>query len=158
MKRSLLVGVAVIAVAGFVAALYQYAKPEPRAVSDIRYTGALAQRTISIHDVPYIVDIADTPALQARGLSGRSGLAPGTGMLFVFPHDDLHTFWMKDMRFSIDIIWIAADGRVVDILHRVSPDTYPQSFGPDTPSRYVLELDAGVAESLNLNVGDMVEL
>src|SRR3989344_1798658 len=104
------------------------------------------------------VDIADTVEGRQKGLSGRPGLAEGTGMLFVFPHNGRYGIWMKDMLFSIDILWISDEGFVVDTAKNVSPATYPDSFQPDVPSRYVLELPAGWADAHDVKIGDFVEL
>lgn len=103
------------------------------------------------------VSVADTEGARARGLGGRPGLAPDEGMLFVFPADGEYAFWMKNMRFSIDILWISSDGKVVYMLEDVSPDTYPQSFRPDVPARYVLELPAGYAKEYTVQVGDVAQ-
>lgn len=104
------------------------------------------------------VSIADTPDARARGLGGVKMLASGEGMLFVFDMDSKYQFWLKDMLFSIDILWLSSDGRVVDIRENVSPDTYPEVFTPNLPARYVLELPAGFARDNNVNVGDIVGL
>ena len=103
-----------------------------------------------------LVDIADTPELRERGLSGRESLPEERGMLFVFPEEGLHRFWMKDMRFSIDILWISPDQRIVHIEKSVAPETYPESFGPDESARYVLEVPAGYVETLGVHEGDRV--
>ena len=55
------------------------------------------------------MDLADTPEKRFQGLSGREILEEGTGMLFVFQEERQHTFWMKDMRFPLDMIWITAE-------------------------------------------------
>lgn len=104
------------------------------------------------------VTIADTEAKREQGLSGRQGLAPHEGMLFIFQKDDRYAFWMKDMLFSIDILWLSADGTVVYIAPSVSPDTYPQAFVSSTPARYVLELPAGYAAAHGVKLGDKVQL
>jgi uncharacterized protein len=104
------------------------------------------------------VTIVETPQERHQGLSGRAGLEQNEGMLFVFPEDGKYGFWMKDMLFSIDILWISADGTIVDMKENVSPDTYPQSFAPAAQARYVLELPAGHAVSHSVRVGDRVEL
>jgi len=104
------------------------------------------------------VSIADTPASRERGLGGRAGLGPDEGMLFVFPEDGRHAFWMKDMRFSIDIVWLSADGYVIAIAPSVSPKTYPHSFAPQTPARYVVELPAGFSERYDLRAGDKIQI
>ena len=57
--------------------------------------------------------VADTPEARQQGLSGRAGLGESEGMLFVFPKDGEYAFWMKDMRFSIDILWLSGNGTIV---------------------------------------------
>lgn len=108
---------------------------------------------ISLGDVTLNVTIADTPEARTQGLSGQSGLVEGTGMLFVFPEDGLYAFWMKDMRFSIDILWISHEGEVVHAERDVAPETYPEAFQPTLPVRYVLEVPAGFSQQHNISVG-----
>jgi uncharacterized protein len=103
------------------------------------------------------VDLADTPEERRQGLSGRQPLAENEGMFFVFETDGRHGFWMKDMLFSIDIIWIGSDGRVVDILEIASGESYAmQCFLPDVVARYALEVPGGFAARHNVRVGDPV--
>ncbi len=102
--------------------------------------------------------IADTPAERELGLGGRTALAPDEGMLFVFPQDGRYSFWMKDMHFAIDIVWIAADGTVIFVAPSVSPDTYPHAFTPPTAARYVLELPAGFMEAHGVMRGASITL
>ncbi|RJQ33749.1 DUF192 domain-containing protein [Candidatus Parcubacteria bacterium] len=102
------------------------------------------------------VYVADTPAKQELGLSGREGLGFNEGMLFVFEKDDEYAFWMKDMKFAIDIIWIDASGKVVHIEPNLTPDTYPHTYRPDVPARFVLEVNAGFVERNNVQVGSMM--
>lgn len=104
------------------------------------------------------VVLATTDSQREQGLSGTEPLEANQGMLFVFPEDGVYRFWMKDMKYAIDIIWIDADGRIVFIAPSVSPDTYPDSFGPDAPSRYVLEVSAGFAAAHHVSIGDRVGL
>ena len=111
-------------------------------------------RILSLEGNTIAVSIADTEEERELGLSGRPGLAPGSGMLFIFPEVGKYAFWMKDMRFSIDILWLANDGRVIYIKENVSPNTFPASFAPSSPARYVLELPAGYVQTHNITVGD----
>lgn len=107
------------------------------------------------------VDLALTEAEQARGLSGREGLNSNEGMLFIFPktsEDQIHKFWMKDMNFPIDMIWISRDMRVVYIKKDARPESYPDVFGGDQGAKYVLEVVSGFADENNLKVGDIMEL
>lgn len=115
-----------------------------------------SMRTVEVGGNMVRVTVADTDEARQRGLSGRRGLAADEGMLFVFPQDGAYAFWMKDMLFSIDILWISGDGKVVYMAEDVSPDTYPQSFRSDVPARYVLELPAGYAKEYTVNIGDVV--
>ena len=115
-------------------------------------------RTVNIGGSTVRVTVADTPSEREQGLSGQSGLNSDEGMLFIFPTDGIFAFWMKDMLFSIDMVWISAEGKIVYIVHSASPDSYPDSFVPDTAARYVLELPAGWAKAHKLSVGDQVGL
>ncbi len=99
------------------------------------------------------VERAVTSEQRTRGLSFRSGLVKNTGMLFVFTSDDRYGFWMKDMRFSIDIIWLDASYKIVDMKEWVTPATYPTVFYPSAPARYVLEVPAGFVQEHGLSVG-----
>lgn len=115
-------------------------------------------RTVILDGQTIHVSVADTDAERAQGLSGSSGLAPDEGMLFVFPVDGKYAFWMKDMLFSIDMVWLSSDGNVRYIVRNASPDTYPQTFVSTSLARYVLELPAGFAKQYNVQVGDTARL
>lgn len=99
------------------------------------------------------VERAVTGEQRMHGLSARGGLAKDTGMLFVFTNDDTYGFWMKDMRFPIDIIWLDASYTIVDMEERVEPATYPTVFYPSAPARYVLEVPAGFVQEHGLSIG-----
>ncbi|MEI8270149.1 MAG: DUF192 domain-containing protein [bacterium] len=103
------------------------------------------------------VELALTAKDQEHGLSGRKILENNTGMLFVFSKPGEFYFWMKDMNFPIDIIWIGDDLRVIYIQKSVRPSSYPNSFGPGVDNRYVLEVSSGFSEKNNLKIGDSVE-
>jgi len=97
--------------------------------------------------------VADTAMSRERGLSGRSSLSADESMLFIFSDPGLHAFWMKDMRFSLDLVWIGADKKITAISRDVSPDSYPKIFLPPRPVSYVLELNAGAAQNFGLEAG-----
>lgn len=103
------------------------------------------QVRIVLGDTSVTADIADTEALREQGLSGREPLTDEQGMLFVFPTDGTHSFWMKDMKFAIDMIWLSSEKRVVYIAANATPESFPASFTPTSPARYVLEVPAGWA-------------
>jgi uncharacterized membrane protein (UPF0127 family) len=104
------------------------------------------------------MEVADTNQLKEKGLSGHAPLAKNQGMLFVFKTPDAYGFWMKDMLFPLDIIWLGEDYRVVHVEHAVSPDTYPKIFTPTSPALYVLEISAGQADLLGIKIGDSVQI
>lgn len=149
-------------VAGFVliSALIYVKLPFALSEDGVATNGASAHAssTILIADSIVAVEIADTSEERARGLSGRDGLAEGKGMLFVFDEDGKHAFWMKDMRFAIDIIWVSRNGVIVHIEEHVAPETYPEVFAPRFEARYVVELSAGFVERYDVRVGDIVRL
>ena len=100
------------------------------------------------------VEVASTPEKQEKGLSGRKKLKENEGMLFVFDKSDQHFFWMKDMNFPIDIIWLDEGLSVIYIKKNVAPKSFPESFGPDKNAKYVLELISNFSEKNNLKEGD----
>lgn len=104
------------------------------------------------------LEVIASPEAQAKGLSGREAIGEDEGMLFVFQDTSEHCMWMKDMRFSIDMIWLDGTKRVVHMAKNVSPRTYPKNFCSQWPSKYVLETAAGKSEELGLRRGQQVQL
>lgn len=114
--------------------------------------------TITIGDVSFKAIVVDTQALRRQGLSSRPSLDVDTGMLFIFSDAKVRSFWMKNMHFAIDIIWIDEDLRVIDITHNVLPETFPETVSPKSPVRYVFEVNSGIAKERNIAIGDPVVL
>lgn len=104
------------------------------------------------------VEVADTDEKRTTGLSWRESMEDDEGMLFVFQTPNVYFFWMKDMLFPIDIIWINEDKMVIDIDHNVSPDSYPDTFFPGDHVKYVVEANANWSEKNGVNIGDHFEL
>ena len=101
------------------------------------------------------VEVADTREKRSLGLGNRSGLKNGWGMLFVFEKHKKHRFWMKDMQFPLDIIWLD-NHRIVHILRNVQPSKSGVNLSVMTPpvaGNFVLEIEAGHATELKLQVG-----
>lgn len=102
-------------------------------------------------------EVVDTKESRERGLSGRKGLEEHEGMLFDFGQPGRFGFWMKDMLFPIDMIWINSDGIVVHIERNISPDTYqqnpPKTFVNVPPASYVLEIGANESEKYGIYLG-----
>ena len=95
-----------------------------------------------------------------RGLMYRSSLDQDKGMLFVFTNDDKYSFWMKNMHFNLDILWISLEGRIVFIGRNIpacTSDPCPV-YVPDKEARYVLELNSGYTTSHHWKVGDKLDL
>lgn len=103
-----------------------------------------------------LVDVADSDQEKITGLSNRPSLGRDEGMLFVYDPPFRPSFWMKDMLFPIDIIWIGEDKKVVAIEQAVTPETYPKSFQPPVPISYVLEVKAGFSKERGISTGDLV--
>ena len=102
----------------------------------------------------FSVEVADTAEKRRWGLMYRQELGSDEGMLFVFPDETDHSFWMKNTPLSLDMIFMDRHRRVVGIIH----DTVPfstRSVGVGVASRYVLEVRAGVARRNRIVVGDV---
>jgi O-antigen/teichoic acid export membrane protein/lipid II:glycine glycyltransferase (peptidoglycan interpeptide bridge formation enzyme)/uncharacterized membrane protein (UPF0127 family) len=103
--------------------------------------------------------VRDTDSIR-RGLSGRDFLDPEKAMLFVFPEPRRYRFWMRGMRFPIDIIWIC-DDTIVGITRRIAPKPdapRPRFYYAPRKANYVLEVNAGYAEQNGIAVGDKITL
>ena len=96
--------------------------------------------------------------MREKGLSDHEPLAADEGMLFIFPTEGTYSFWMKDMRFPIDVLWISREKKVVDMWQNATPESFPLAFTPKTVAMYVLELPADFATHNNVRIGDMVSL
>ena len=78
--------------------------------------------------------------------------------LFIFEDNQKHGIWMKDMLFSLDILWLDQSLKVVHIERDISPETFPSIYSPEVRSGFVLELNAGETELYNINIGDSLVL
>ncbi len=116
------------------------------------------ETVLEIKDASLYLEIADTPEQRERGLSGRDKLRDDHGMLFIFEYPLIPGFWMKDMRFPLDMAWIDKDYSVVGIAKDIPPESYPKTFQPPSPVKYVLEVNAGWADKNNIRVGDTIQL
>lgn len=113
-----------------------------------------ARARITLREKPLLLELALTDDERRQGLSGREQLSPDEGMLFVFGEAGIFPFWMKEMKFPLDIIWIR-NGVVVDVASLPPPDglAYPATHTPTEPADMVLELVAGGAERYGLSEG-----
>jgi hypothetical protein len=108
----------------------------------------------------FSVEIADTREKQALGLMFRDEMPADQGMLFIFPNEAPRSFWMKNTRISLDIMYFDKDLNMVSI----SADTQPcrvsrcPSYPSIAPAKYVLELNAGTASELGVGPGDRLTI
>lgn len=120
------------------------------------------RETIKVAEVEVEVEIADTDEERDKGLSGRSSLAENRGMLFVMPEDSQPSFYMFDMKFALDFIWIDNE-QVIGFTENVEPpadneeDNLP-TYEPSAPVDYVLEVNAGFIAKNKIEIGNKVEL
>ena len=107
------------------------------------------------------VALARTTVEHQQGLSGCSSLPPGQGMYFIFLVKTDISFWMKDMKIPIDIVWLS-DNKVIGITSTLPPPTSPQAVLPlypaPAPVDAVLEIGAGEAQKLNIHQGSTLEI
>lgn len=129
----------------------------------ITISPAVQRAVVRVGDLEFTVELAADLEKRTRGLSGRASLDTGTGMLFVFELAERFRFWMKEMQFSLDIVWIGPTCRVVDVSENVpfpDPSTPLEDlprYSPESRAKYVLELNGGEAADLGLGIGDRVE-
>ena len=115
-----------------------------------------AAPSVKIGGEVIFVEVADTPELLALGLSYRKSLEDNVGMLFVFDSPRIPGFWMKEMNFPIDIIWINSNGEILEITENALPESYPQIFRPENEVSYVLEVNSGFVQKNNITAGNVV--
>jgi uncharacterized membrane protein (UPF0127 family) len=114
-------------------------------------------RTLEVNGVSLNIECALSSAERERGLSGRQNLPENSGMLFVFENPGQYAFWMKDMNFPLDIIWLSAEKKVIYVKENAAPDSYPASFGPKEKAKYVLEVNALESARLGIKEGDIAK-
>lgn len=122
------------------------APPAPAEPTQSTCDGLLADNTC----IP--LERATTAEAHFKGLSNRVELKPSTGMLFEFKQPSRQCIWMKDMNFSLDIIWLNETKTITKLMSDVKPDTFPEPYCAED-TKYVIELNSGDAKNLNLTTG-----
>ncbi|KKU76803.1 MAG: Protein containing DUF192 [Parcubacteria group bacterium GW2011_GWA2_47_8b] len=117
----------------------------------------LPTKALLIGDKTFNVEIADTIASRTRGLSGRGFLGEGDGMFFIFPYSAIQHFWMKGMKFPIDIIWISGD-KVIGMVMGAEPEAGPdyEIYSSPEIADKVLEINAGLTQKFGIKTGDSI--
>ena len=128
----------------------------------IIYGGNLKQTKIFIGDRFIYADVAETPESRSQGLSFRRSLGVNEGMLFIFDTLGNYGFWMKDMNFPIDIVWIKGN-EVIGVEENIAPQPgkslyeLPIYYPPGMIDK-VLEVSAGRAKTLGLSSGSVIKI
>lgn len=117
-----------------------------------------SEAQIKVGDSPLTVHVAANGAARSQGLSGRVSLGNEEGALFLFPTADRYGFWMKDMKFPLDIIWVGDNGRVAAVSTNLTPDTYPTIFSAPVPVRQVIEVNSGWVIAHQVSPGVLVTI
>ena len=115
------------------------------------------QTTVFIKNIPIYVDLAINDTERQKGLGEREHLDDGRGMLFVFPNPEKFQFWMKDMQFPLDFIWIK-DNVVIDLTKNVPiyTDGVYTRLQPSEPVNKILEVNAGFIDKNQIQIGDPI--
>ncbi|MBI5732809.1 DUF192 domain-containing protein [Candidatus Jorgensenbacteria bacterium] len=114
---------------------------------------------VKIKNQVFLVEVAVTPKQRERGLSGRKSLGENRGMLFLFGQPGVYHFWMKDMLFPLDFVWMKGN-TIVQLNANIPPPKVgeaPVELSPKAPIDKVLEVNSGTIQKLDIVVGDKVE-
>lgn len=109
---------------------------------------------LKLHGQCYPLERAESNQARIKGLSDRESLPEKTGMLFIFENPSEQCIWMKDMNFSLDIIWLNEAKEIIMLERGVEPSTYPSSFCAEN-TKYVIEIPSG--EASGLSVGETLD-
>jgi len=133
--------------------------PALAATADCPAATRLSKEQISIVGAKtrseFTVEIADTGHARSAGLMCRRQLKKNSGMLFVYPEPQLVKMWMKNTVIALDMLFIAADGRIVKIAGKIAAEQ-PGKISSEEPVMMVLELPAGSVERHGIQPGDRV--
>ena len=116
----------------------------------------LAVVTMKIGGRDFHLEVARSNAEQERGLMKRDSMPDDHGMIFVFPTERELTFWMKDTRFPLDIVFADSHGRIVSI-HQMKAYDESNTYS-DAPAQYAIELNKGAAAGSGAKVGDLLDI
>jgi uncharacterized membrane protein (UPF0127 family) len=112
---------------------------------------------ILVNKIPMRVFVAEKQREQRIGLSSFSSIKENEAMLFIFKKNKNHVFWMKDMNFPIDIVWLDSNKKIIFIKEHALPSDYPDVYDPRMPSRYVFEFHDGFVRKNNLEIGSYID-
>ncbi|WP_243834432.1 DUF192 domain-containing protein [Maribacter caenipelagi] len=101
------------------------------------------------------IEFAETDYETQTGLMYRKGMKNNQGMLFIFPDERMHSFYMKNTEFSLDIIYIKEDLKIASFQENAQP-LNETGLSSQVPIKYVLEINGGLAQELGLSIGDSI--
>lgn len=115
-------------------------------------------RVVHINGAAFNTEVASNAAEFEKGLAGRPCILPDEALLFAFKQPGQYPFWMKGMKFPIDMIWVDSSDRVAATRVNVQPSTYPWRFANASshPAQYVLEVQANRSKQLGVGLGTTV--
>jgi hypothetical protein len=118
----------------------------------------IKKTTVEINNFKFLATIANTEQSRGQGLSGKDSMPNGEAMLFLFPDQQIRIFWMKNMKFDLDILFIH-DHKIIDIitLQKPSGSKIP-SYTSKSAADKVLEINASLTQKLNIKIGDSIEI
>jgi uncharacterized protein len=160
MKNMVIVYIVIVVVLVFLAVFF---RDKIAQIIPSPFPQSASSASVKIGDQTFPVELADDEAKREIGLSQKDSLGENNGMLFVFDAKGKYSFWMRDMKFNIDIIYID-ETSVVDIYKNVeapksgtAPSALP-IITSDKDANYVLEINAGTVDKYSIKEGDKVEI
>ncbi len=118
-----------------------------------------ATSLVQVNNMTLGVILATEPSEQSKGLAVKDSMNEKEGMLFIFKNPQKHSFWMKDMKFPIDIIWADPTGKIVHIEKNLQPCVFLlpcTSYSPKSDSLYVLEVVSNFTNKYDVKIGDQI--
>lgn len=154
--KQILIGAAILILVIFVALFYFQRRSSGGGIMSM-----FQSSTATVNGQTYKIDVAKTQEEKEVGLSDKTQLADNQGMVFTFDNPGYYSFWMKKMKFPIDIVFIR-DNRIVEVYPNAQPPTSETEslpiYTPLEPADMVLELKAGQADKNNLKKGDEIKV
>lgn len=125
------------------------------------FISAFKTKTVEVSNQTFNVEVADSDAERMKGLSKRKSLSDNSAMLFVFESKNKYSFWMKEVEFPLDIIFIS-DDTIVEIVKNAPPQKELKGslpiYTPQKEANYVLEIKGGLSDKYGIKDGDKVKI
>lgn len=125
------------------------------------FISAFKPKTVEVAKQQFKVEIADSDKERMKGLSNRNSLNDNNGMLFIFESKGKYSFWMKEVEFPLDIIFIS-DDTIVDIVKNAPPQKEVKGslpiYTPQKEANYVLEIKGGLSDRYSIKTGDKIKI